>query len=297
MRRLVPLLALLAALAAAGCGDDDDAGAPRGSAGDLLQRAFSTPVESGRVALDADLQIDGPEGGDEAYGLELSGPFDSNGPGRLPSADLDVALSGLGPPLSAGLVLTPDNAYLGFAGEHYELGEQIVRGLMRRGEDAAGGRTTLEDFGVDPSRWLRHAELSGEEDVEGTRATRVSGEIDAARVLGDYERLAREYGSALGADPPALDPELRRLLAGSLEESRADVYVAGDGTLRRLVLDLEFRLPSELRERADGIAGGSLELDLTLSAVGEDQRIEEPEDARPIGELLGRFGLGREALQ
>lgn len=297
MRRLVPLIALLAALAAAGCGDDNDTGAPRGDAPELIQRAFSTPVDSGRLALDADVQIDGPAGGDEAYGLEVSGPFDSNGPARLPSADLEVALSGLGPPVSAGLVLTPDNAYLAFGGEHYELGEEIVGGLMRRGEEAAGGRSTPEDLGVDPSRWLRNAELSGEEDVEGTGATRVSGEIDAAQVLADYDRLVREYGSALGADPPALTPELRRLLAGSLEESRADVYVAGDGTLRRLVLDLEFRLPPELRERAGGIAGGSLELDLTLSDVGEKQRIEAPEDARPIGELLGRFGLGREALQ
>lgn len=297
MRRLSLLLALIASLGVAACGDDDEGTQGGPNARELLERAFNTSIDSGRLAFDADLQIDGREGHGGAYTLKLSGPFSSNGGQKLPSLDLDVSFSGLGPGLRAGLIVTEDNAFVSFGGDDYEVGEELIGELNRQSEEAAEGRTSFQDFGIDVGRWVRDPQVTGEEDVEGTSTMKVSGEVDAQRVIDDYLNLSQELGPVLGEEPLDLDDEDREQIGEALEESRVDVYVAGDGTLRRLTLDLELQVPEALREDADGIEGGSVKVDLTFSELGEEQEIEAPEDARPIDELLGRFGLGEETLQ
>ena len=299
MRRLSFLLALICTLGVVACGgeDDDGGGESTRDARELVQRAFNTDVESARVAVAVDVEIDGPEGESETFAVKLNGPYASNGGQKLPSLDLDLRFSGGGQSLTAGLVVTEDNAFVSFGGETYEIGEELVRELNRQSEHAAEGRSTFEDFGIDVARWLRDPRVEGEEDVAGAGTTKVSGEIDARRVIEDYVGLLQEFGPLLGEDPPELGEGDAQRFAGILEESRIDLYVADDGTLRRLVLEVEFQLPEDLRDDAEGIEGGSATIDVTLSDVGEEQRIEAPEDARPIDELLGRFGLGPESLQ
>ena len=279
MRRLLPLLALLASIVAVGCGEDEEPAAETGNARALLQQAFSGEMRSGRLALESSLRID-----DEAYALEVSGPFVSHGADKIPSADLDVSFSGFGPVLSGGVVLTEDNAFVSFGGDTYEVGEELVRRFNREGEAAADGRDSFEDFGVDPSRWLRDPEVAGQEDVEGTETTKISGDIDVERLLADFAKLDEIFGAVGGGERLDLDDAQRERAAEAIEESHADVYVADDGTLRRLVVDVTFK-------------EGSAKLDLSFSDVGEPQRIEAPEDAKPIDELFGRFGLGQEMFQ
>jgi hypothetical protein len=299
MRRLLLLLTIAAALGVAGCGEDESGGG--GTAGAdaraLLRQAFNTQIESGRLSLDAAVQLDGAGGEDEDFSLKLSGPFSSNGGQKLPSLDLDASFSDGGQSLTAGLILTEDNAFVSFGGETYEIGEELVGTLNRQSEEASEGRTTFEDFGIDVSSWVRDPQVEGGGDVDGTSTTRVSGAVDVQRVIEDYAKLAGELGPVLGSEPPELSDEDRERIEQVVEESRVEVYVAEDGTLRRLTLDLEFQLPEDLRDSADGIEGGSVKIDLTLADVGRPQRIEAPEDARPIDELLGRFGLGPESFQ
>ena len=298
MRRLLLLLALIASLAVAACGDDEDdgGGSSTRDARELIQRGFNTEVESALLSADFDVQIDGPDGEGESFALELGGPYVSNGAQRLPSVDLDVSFSGGGQSLAAGVIVTEDNAFVSFGGDDYEIGEELIGTLNRQTEEAAEGRSTFEDFGIDVGGWVRDPEIQGEEDVEGTSTTKVSGEVDARRVIEDYVKLTEAMGPLLGEEPLELSADDVEQLGRLVEESRLDLYVADDGTLRRLTLDLEFQVPEGLRDRAGGIQGGSAKIDMTLSEVGEPQRIEAPEDARPIDELLGRFGLGSESV-
>jgi hypothetical protein len=53
-------------------------------------------------------------------------------------------------------------------------------------------------------------------------------------------------------------------------------------------------VPEEDRRRLNGLSGGTLTLDVELTEVGQPQRIEEPEDSRPMSELnklLGGRGI------
>ncbi len=110
------LLALAAlALVAAGCGGDRGGSAQE--ANELLQRGFSTDVDSGEISMEMELQLEGLEGADGTFRLELSGPFRSRGPTQVPDADFAFEASGQGVNLEGGLVLLPENAWIEFRGE------------------------------------------------------------------------------------------------------------------------------------------------------------------------------------
>ena len=295
MRRLLVLLALLSTLGVAACGSDDS-GAPSSGARSLVQRALDTPVKSGRLDLKLGLRVAGVRELADGVKLELKGPFSSNGRAKLPSADLDLSAGGLGPGLGAGLVLTGDNAYVSFGGRAYEVGEDFVRELNSESRRARGGRESLEDFGIDPVRWIRAPEVAGHEEVAGTETTKVSGDVDVRRVLSDVAKLGGEVGSVAGRRPFDLTDADQRRIVEAVKKASIDLYVAGDGTLRRAVLDVRFEVPEEERRAAGGAEGGSAMLDLALSDVGEAQHIEAPANARPLRELLEQFGLGPESF-
>lgn len=289
------LLVLLSALGLAACGGGGGGGAPSGDARDLVRRALETPIDSGRLDLGMELRVAGVSQLEKGVRLQVRGPFSSNGASKLPSADLDVSVGGAGPGLSGGLVLTKDNAYVRFGGQAYEVGRGAVRELNRRSR-RTGGRTSFRDFGIDVGRWLRDPRVAGREAVAGTETTKVSGQVDVPRLLRDFAKLGGEVGGMAGRRPFELSSDEARQLADAVGESRVDLYVAGDGTLRRAELDLRFSIPERGRERVGGATGGTAKLELTISDVGEAQRIEAPKDARPLAQLLQQFGLGPETL-
>lgn len=292
LRRLAAPLAACAALALGACGGDG--GEADRDARELLQRAFNTPVESGVVDLRADVAIDGVEELRGPIRLELAGPFaDAAGPGSVPSADLDVSLRGGGLGLSGGLVLTGDNAFVSFQGEDYELGQELYRSFVQElgGEEAR----SLAQLGIDVADWIEDPQVDGEEEVAGAPTTKVVGEVDVLAVVDDLAALEERVGG--GSSELRLDEEDREQVSRFVEDTHVEVYVAeDDGTMRRLVVEVEFEVPQDQREEAGGAEGGSASIEYTVEQVGREQRIEAPEDARPLADLLERFGLDRESL-
>ena len=99
------------ALVVAGCGGDE-AGSSADeldtSVDELLEQTFSgeKKVDSGK--LDLSLTIDVQGGGSQVQGpitLTLSGPFQTQGEGKLPKFDIDVAFEGAGQNIKAGVDL------------------------------------------------------------------------------------------------------------------------------------------------------------------------------------------------
>lgn len=112
--------------------------------------------------------------------------------------------------------------------------------------------------GVNPRSWFGATRHAGTEEVEGTDSYRIEAPLQSDRVGADLE------GLGLGA------VDLRGLEGGSIE-----TWVgAEDGAIHRLHLVSE-----------------ALELDLVLSDLGEQQRIEPPAGGgfQPIEDLLRRI--------
>src|SRR3954452_14471607 len=161
--QLVPSLAVkvrslilvpLAALFVAGCGGSDN----DPDAVSLVKNAFSKLIGSAIVNVDFGANLQGSQSLKGPVSLKLSGPYPSNGRSRLPSFDWNIAVSGGGANFDGRLTSTGDNLYLGFQGQSYDVGKDVI---ARYNQALVQGKTTqkksLKDFGIDPAGWIKGA--------------------------------------------------------------------------------------------------------------------------------------------
>ena len=286
MRRATLALLAVALLAAGGCGDDD--GASSESAAQLLERGFATDVDTGVLSLEAELELDGgPVEG--PFRFELQGPFRAaDSPTQLPDMDMAFRAGGAGQEYEGRAIVTRVNAWVEFQGETYEAGEELwARAREALEEESRGEPETFADAGVDPLDWVTDLEESGEEDVGGTRTTKVTGRLDAERMVRDFGRLpgaAPVPGNVLGQVDDVVD------------DVEFEAWIGHDDIWRRVRGETEFQIPEEEREPAGGVEGGTISIEVELDDPGEPVEIEEPADARPLDELLRSLGIPPEML-
>ena len=284
MRGLL-VLTLALALAAAGCGGDEGAGAE--GADELLKRGFSTDVDSGDIDVEMELKLEGQEGSDGTFRLELSGPFRSRGPTKMPDADLDFSASGQGINLEGGLVLLPENAWIEFGGETYEVGEELWS-RAKESLSTGGGQETFADAGVKPLDWMKGAETGEGEEIAGTETTKVTGELDIPAMLADFNRMS--------PDSTAMPPGTLDQAEKAIGPVQFEAWIGEDDIWRRVSAQTSFTVPEGQRQGAGGIEGGQVSLDMTLQAPNEEVSIDSPGAGRPISELLRALGVPPEAL-
>jgi len=273
MPRLAHRLALvaIAVTALAGCGGGGSPTAAPSDARGLLRETFSPDrrVESGRL----DLAL---RQGDRR--LAVRGPFATEGEGSAPRFALDVDAEGL----SAGVTSTGEEGFVEFAGQAYAIPGAMFRTLRANLEEGQRqGARSFATLGIDPTRWVTDPRTAGEAKVGEDAALRIRGGVDVPRMLEDLDRLAQRAGRLGGAagGPPRLGAGERRELERAVRNARVEVFTgAEDRVLRRLVLAFDLR------------DEGATRLDLRLTDVNEEQTIEAPGDARPLDELLERFG-------
>jgi hypothetical protein len=280
VRQAAALVAALA-LGAAGCGGDGNDEA----ATDLLERGFATDVESGVLTLDAEADLEGVEGLDGPLRMELEGPFRAaGGPTELPDADLDVSVSAGPLSFDGRLVVTAENAWVEFRGETYEAGQELwarARDALESDDDAA---RSFAEAGVDPLEWVEDAQTEGDEEVAGAPTTRVSGTLDTGRMLRDSNDLVPQRDERIPEDAIEAVEE-------SVQEVKFDVWIGDDDIWRRIAAEVEFEVPEDRRDEADGLEGGSVSLDATLADPNEPVTITGPRQARPLSELLRALGI------
>jgi hypothetical protein len=289
LRRLAATLlpALLATALLAGCGEDD-----KKSVTDLLDKAFKSPIGSADVKLDIEIELDGVEELQDPIELTLTGPYDSSGKAEIPSVDWDITVRAQNQSFNAGLTSTGDRAFIGFQGTDYEVDPAAVARLNRQvaaSRKREGGRD-LSDFGVTARDWVIEPEEEGDEEVAGADTTHVSGKLDVGRALEDLNTVVEEaakLGGSVGQQtPPRLTDEQKEQVEEVVQDPTFDAYVGkDDGKLHRLSADVEFEVPGDSQERVGGLEGGRISFSIEFANIGDAQRIEAPEDARPIAEL------------
>ena len=285
MRRCLVLVLLAITVVAAACGGDE--GGEGNDAEALLKRGFSTDVDSGELSVEMELSVEGVQGADGPFRLELSGPFRSYGPAEMPDLDMDFTASGQGVNFDGALVLLSENAWVEFAGETYEVGEELWT-RARESLNREGAPETFADAGVDPLRWVEDAQTGDSKEVSGTEATEVTGELDLTTVLRDFNRLS--------PDSAAIPRETLDEIEAAIGPVEFAAWIGEDDIWRRISSDTSFTVPEAERQGAGGLEGGKLSLDMTLEAPNESVTIESPGAGRPISDLLRAFGIPPEAL-
>ncbi len=212
----------------------------------------------------------------------------------------------------AGIVVTEDNAFVEYGGETYEVGSETFSQFKEAAEQSAdqtqsqetgaatsfqeGCEQAIEAQGGDPSAcdfdlsgWFTDLTNEGTEDVEGTDAVHVSGNVDVAQMLEDFSGLASSVPSAGGQ----VDEEQIQQASEAISDASFDVYSGADDNILRK-LDLNVTIDPSAVESTTPVPVESVDLglSLTLSAVNEEQTIDAPADAQPIEDLLGQFGVG-----
>ena len=277
----------------AGCGGDDEVADSSTDVDQLLDETFSggKSIESGRIDLALGIE---PEAG-QPVSLKVTGPFQSEGEGRLPQLDIDASFEGAGQSIEGGVTATADQAFVSFGGTDYEIAgpvfEQFKAGYEETAKQSSGRQDqSLASLGIDPRRWLTNAENAGEAKVGDTDTIKITGDVDVPKLLEDVDAALEKLRSLgiQGSDqlPERLTDEEKRQAAEAIENLDVEIYTgADDRILRRIVIALGLS--------AEGSGAADVRFDLQLLDVNEDQEIEAPEGAKPFDDLVAQLrGLG-----
>ncbi|HYZ29616.1 MAG TPA: hypothetical protein VE570_11200 [Thermoleophilaceae bacterium] len=279
---VVAALVLLAALVSA-CAS--------GSSSDVkstVDKAFSTPIKSARIDLEASLSLDGVKQLNGPVKLSVQGPYESGGRQTIPKADWDIGASASGQNFSAGFISTGDNAWVAFQGQNYEVGKQAVAQVNQQIKQTGGQnkKQGLSQFGIDPRNWLTDAKDEGDQKVAGADTKHVSATLDVGKFLDDLNRLVQRTGGTA-----RITPAQKKQVDDSVKNPRFDVYVGkDDNVIRRLSADLSFTIPSDKQAQVGGLKSGTLSFSIEFANVGKPQTITAPASAKPLTELTTQLG-------
>lgn len=296
------LFALLAAALLAGCGGGDSASSST-PVDQLLKQTFSgnKHVTSGKLDVRLDVTARGSSTLQGPITAELSGPFESQGTGKLPKFAVNLSLQGSGQNLSAGLTSTGDKGFVRFQGTDYVVSDQVFQQFKKGYEQAQaqskqGGGQSLATLGIDPQRWLINAKNEGDAKVGDADTIKITGGVDVPKLLDDVDTLLQRTrslgGSAAQSIPQQLTEKEKQEAAKAVKNLSVQIYTGKDDKiLRRMVIALTAQAPQ-------GSAAGQsvdLKLDVQLTDINQGQDIAAPSNAKPFDQLLnmlGSLGLG-----
>lgn len=277
----LPLAIAAACLLIAACGGAGKTSA-KVTAARLVSQAVSASdaVDSGQLSLTVILNLDGiKELDSQPVTLDLTGPFQRDADGQL-SADLGATIEVAGTTDKLEVVLLPGHLYLGIGGTFYDLPRNQPQATTGSTGDTGPSGGLLDTLGQ--RGWLTNLRDLGSADVGGVTTEHVSGDIDVSRVLG-AATSAPGSGSTGASGVAGLLP----LLAQAITSAKVDVYTGvADHIVRRLHLAVAFTVPALAATALDGLSGGSLDLDATLTDLGRPQTIVAPANSQPRSRLL-----------
>jgi hypothetical protein len=292
-RALLVLFALLiCAFGVASCGGDEGGDV---DVDEVLRQTFGEEkdVKSGRLDVSLRLDAEGSPALRDPVTARLSGPFASTGTDELPRFNFEASLNAAGQNITAGAISTGEGGFISFQGQAYELSkelyDQFKRGYAEEAKksDEDGEGVSFKTLGIDPQTWLQDPEYLGEADVGGAETLHISAGIDLPRMLEDVNKILARAEDIQGERARQLTAEERRQIQESITDAKLELWTGEeDKILRRLNVRLAFDVPEERRERAQGLTKGVIAFDLALGAINEEQKIEAPQDARPLDELI-----------
>jgi hypothetical protein len=293
----VALVALSAALAACGGGSSDD---PQ----TVVEEATLKGVESGKLNLAVDVNVQGEKGG--KVDVNLSGPFQSESDAEYPELDLALSAKGSlgGKDLNreGGLTLLGNKAYVAYEGTEYEVDSttfNFVKSMLKQqdGEEGKSGEIAACQEAaseLELSDFVENLKSAGSAEVGGTSTTKVSGDLDATSAIEAVSTLIEnskcsEQLSAAGPLPSAAELDKAKSTVGeSLKSAHVDLYVGDDHIVRRITAQATIEPPKSSKSGAKRV---ELNLDLTLTGVNEEQTISAPSSAKPLSDLFLKLGV------
>lgn len=296
---LIALVTAFAACGGGGGGSED----PQA----VVDDATLKQIQSGSIDLSLSVKAEGDEGGN--LDISLSGPFQSEGEGKLPQLDLTAKASGsIGGEdidFDGGLMLLSNSAYVHYQGVDYEVDPttfSYVKSALKQAQQQAGGEESSAGLSgcqeaagkLKLNDFVENLSNEGGADVGGTGTTKVSGDLNVSGAIDSLVKLAEDPAcssqlGATGALPSAAElDKAKGEVASALKTAHVDLYVGDDHIVRRVTAQLTIEPPQGSGEGPESV---ELELDLSLTGVNEEQTIEAPQGAKPLNDLFLKLGI------
>jgi hypothetical protein len=295
------LIALaLALLTGCGGGGDDQEASSSTDVNQLLQETFSgsKDIKSGKLDVALTANASGQD-----VAVKVTGPFESQGAGRLPKLAINFSFEGGGQSISAGVTSTGDKGFVNYGGTDYAVPgpvfEQFKAGFEQSAKQATDKNNgqSLATLGLDPQKWLTNAKNEGDAKVGDTDTIKITGDVDVPKLLDDLSTALQKLRSLGGAQaaqlPGQLSAQDKQQVEKAVKKLNVEIYTGKDDKiLRRMVVAATLDLPDQ---SGSGTQPADVKLDLQLLDLNESQDISAPSNTKPFSELtnkLGGLGLG-----
>jgi hypothetical protein len=301
--RILALFATLVVIATvfAACGGSDDDGGGSGSDDpqQLVENASLEGVESGELDISLQVKSEGEEGGEVE--VEISGPFEGVSGEELPQLELTAEASGSAQgeelDFEGGLTLLTDRAFIDYEGTAYEV-DPTSFGFVKAAFEQAVQKSGKEDItacqqaaeGIKFSQFADNLQNEGEEDVDGTSTTKLSGDLSVSGAVDALIDLTEDPAcsaqlEAAGPLPIGELEEAKDDFSKAIEKAHVDLYVGDDDIVRKIAAELTIAPEGAADEKIE------LEMEVTLSGVNEEQSFSAPSNAKPLEDLYQQIGI------
>jgi hypothetical protein len=249
---LVGVLAA-AAVAVAGCGSQEAS---------VLKTAFDHPIKSANATIAFD--VTSPQ---ESAHVNVSGPFRSNGAGKLPSLDWRIHITGGPRAIDGEIISTGDDAFIKYDGQTYEVGHAALQKLQAQGAQQGPLKgADLSQLTRKMRDWFPQSSTQQDAQLDGEPVTRVTGRLDLSRAVKDISQLAQNGPAVTQKDIDQLDK--------LVTDPRFTVDVGkSDGKLRRILATLRIR------------GRGSMRLEVRYRDIDKPVTIDAPSGGLPLSRL------------
>ncbi len=291
---LALLVAVATAAALAACGGSDSSGA---DAKQLLKQTFAGKhdIKSGKLVVKVGIDAQGSGGSKGPIAISLTGPFQSQGPGKIPQFDLGAQIQASGQNIQAGAVTDGTQGWLKFQNQAYvippKVWNQFVAGYtqaQQRSKRQNQSLGTLNALGVDPEKWLSNPQVKGDADVGGVSTTQISTDVNIGQLLDSVNALASKAGALGGRGlsqlPQGISAQQRKKVTDAVKDAKVDVFTGKDDkTLRKIAVDLTIKPSSGAKE-------ANVTFSLEIDDLNAPQTITPPSNAKPLSDLTSQLG-------
>ncbi len=232
--------------------------------------------------------------------VTVSGPFQSEGPGKLPDSDITFSIQAQGEKGKLQLISTGGEGYVEIDGVAYRLPsadiKQVKSGVSSvSGIGASQGQSTGSEFkqlGIDPLGWLAGATVVGHAQVGGAQTTHIHATVNAtpmiadlSKLLGKVEQLGINGGSG-NEVPSSIPKRLRGQIAHEIGRPTFDVWTGtSDRTVRKLTVTASLPASGSASNTLGGLTSADVYLAFEYEDLNQPQQIQAPTNVKPFTAL------------
>lgn len=305
--------ACVAALAVAACGGSSSTSTGSGNtaqAKQILRQTFQShgTIKSGTQTIQLSLSPTGSAQFKQPIVISISGPFQSNGAGKVPDSDFTISAEAEGRALRLQLISAGGHGYVTVDGNSYQLPEadyqRIESGFGTvSGSSATGSKSKpLSQLGIDPMDWLKNPEVAGTESIDGTPTTRVNADVNSTALLNSFSKiLANASSLGLGSSssvPTKISPGELAAVAQTIGTPKFSVWSANsDHSLRKLAINDQVSVSGAISSALNGLSGLGVDFSFSYGHVNQPQTITAPTQLKPYSQLQAKVREVEAALE